>query len=116
MLPIDYPGAVARMLVLSELRGYWWLPALEAQDGHIGQAQFLKLMVKQLPKRMLFASCTTFRQLLSARPMLDSASAAVLCGEMSLVAETHSVEARGLSWPWLTRACFGGWLFHKVNR
>jgi hypothetical protein len=44
---------------------------------------------------LVYASCTTFRQLLLARSMQGAASAAVLCGGLSLVAETHSVEARG---------------------
>ena len=74
---------------------------------------------------LVFASCTTFRQLLLARSMQGAASAAVLCGGLSLIAETHSVEARGsamamaysgLALGVLCGPLIGGWLFHKLGR
>ncbi|KAL7465583.1 hypothetical protein ACHAXS_006083 [Conticribra weissflogii] len=44
---------------------------------------------------LLFADAATFRRLLLARAAQGAASAAVLCGGMSLVAETHGGRSRG---------------------
>lgn len=43
----------------------------------------------------VFAEATTFHQLLIARGAQGAASAAVMCGGMSLIAETHTPEIRG---------------------
>ncbi|KAL7433243.1 hypothetical protein ACHAXH_003320 [Discostella pseudostelligera] len=44
---------------------------------------------------LVFAEATTFHQLLIARGAQGAASAAVMCGGMSLIAETHTQDIRG---------------------
>jgi DHA1 family solute carrier family 18 vesicular amine transporter 1/2 len=73
----------------------------------------------------VFAGATTFRQLLLARAAQGVASAAVLCGGMSLVSETHSADIRGsaiglaqtgLALGLLCGPLIGGLLFERVGR
>jgi DHA1 family solute carrier family 18 vesicular amine transporter 1/2 len=73
----------------------------------------------------VFAGATTFRQLLFARAAQGVASAAVLCGGMSLVSETHTPDVRGaaiglaqtgLALGLLCGPLIGGLLFEKVGR
>ena len=45
----------------------------------------------------IFANASTFKSLLIARSCQGAASAAVMCGGLSLIAETHSVGICGLA-------------------
>lgn len=73
----------------------------------------------------VFAEATTFRQLMIARGAQGAASAAVLCGGMSLVAETHPKDVRGsamglaqtgLALGLLCGPLIGGLLFQRLGR
>lgn len=73
----------------------------------------------------VFAEAKTFRQLLMARGAQGAASAAVLCGGMSLIAETHEQSVRGsamglaqtgLALGLLCGPLIGGLLFEKLGR
>lgn len=73
----------------------------------------------------VFAEATTFRQLLMARGAQGAASAAVLCGGMSLIAETHEQSVRGsaiglaqsgLALGLLCGPLIGGLLFEQLGR
>lgn len=73
----------------------------------------------------MFAEATTFSQLLLARGAQGAASAAVLCGGMSLIAETHPQEIRGsamgfaqtgLAFGLLCGPLIGGLLFERLGR
>ena len=73
----------------------------------------------------VFADATTFRQLLLARGAQGAASAAVLCGGMSLIAETHEQSIRGsaiglaqtgLALGLLCGPLIGGLLFERLGR
>lgn len=87
--------------------------ALVASTAGLGLATFV------------FAEATTFRQLLVARGAQGAASAAVLCGGMSLIAETHPASARGsavgmaqtgLAFGLLCGPLIGGLLFQRLGR
>jgi DHA1 family solute carrier family 18 vesicular amine transporter 1/2 len=74
---------------------------------------------------IVFAEATTFYQLLLARGAQGAASAAVLCGGLSLIAETHSQNVRGkamglaqsgLAAGMLTGPLIGGLLFERLGR
>jgi DHA1 family solute carrier family 18 vesicular amine transporter 1/2 len=74
---------------------------------------------------IVFAEATTFWQLLFARGAQGAASAAVLCGGLSLIAETHSQNVRGramgmaqsgLAAGMLTGPLIGGLLFERWGR
>ena len=73
----------------------------------------------------VFAEATTFWQLLLARGAQGAASAAVLCGGMSLIAETHPQNIRGramglaqtgLAFGLLCGPLIGGLLFERMGR
>ena len=73
----------------------------------------------------VFAEATTFWQLLFARGAQGAASAAVMCGGMSLIAETHSADIRGsaiglaqtgLAGGLLCGPLIGGLLFERLGR
>lgn len=73
----------------------------------------------------VFAGATTFPQLLFARGAQGAASAAVLCGGMSLIAETHEQSIRGsaigfaqtgLALGLLCGPLIGGLLFERLGR
>uniref|UniRef100_A0A7S0B0Z6 Major facilitator superfamily (MFS) profile domain-containing protein n=1 Tax=Minutocellus polymorphus TaxID=265543 RepID=A0A7S0B0Z6_9STRA len=73
----------------------------------------------------VFAEATTFWQLLLARGAQGAASAAVMCGGMSLIAETHSANNRGsaiglaqtgLAGGLLCGPLIGGLLFERLGR
>lgn len=73
----------------------------------------------------VFAEATTFWQLLFARGAQGAASAAVMCGGMSLIAETHSTNIRGsaiglaqtgLAGGLLCGPLIGGLLFERLGR
>ena len=73
----------------------------------------------------VFAEATTFWQLLFARGAQGAASAAVMCGGMSLIAETHSANVRGsaiglaqtgLAGGLLCGPLIGGLLFERLGR
>ena len=73
----------------------------------------------------VFAEATTFRQLLVARGAQGAASAAVLCGGLSLIAATYPAEARGsamglaqtgLALGLLGGPLVGGLLFSRLGR
>jgi DHA1 family solute carrier family 18 vesicular amine transporter 1/2 len=73
----------------------------------------------------VFAEASTFRQLLFARGAQGAASAAVLCGGMSLIAETHEQSVRGsaiglaqtgLALGLLCGPLIGGLLFEQIGR
>lgn len=73
----------------------------------------------------VFAEAKTFCQLLVARGAQGAASAAVLCGGMSLIAETHEQSVRGsaiglaqtgLALGLLCGPLIGGLLFEKLGR
>ncbi|KAL7548011.1 hypothetical protein ACHAWF_011293 [Thalassiosira exigua] len=87
--------------------------ALIASTAGLGLATFV------------FAEATTFRQLMLARGAQGAASAAVLCGGMTLIAETHPPDARGsamglaqtgLALGLLCGPLVGGLLFRKFGR
>jgi DHA1 family solute carrier family 18 vesicular amine transporter 1/2 len=77
---------------------------------------------------LLFAEGTTFIQLLIARAFQGAASAAVMCGGMSLIAQTHSspgennrgsaigLAQTGLALGLLCGPLIGGLLFQKLGR
>jgi DHA1 family solute carrier family 18 vesicular amine transporter 1/2 len=75
---------------------------------------------------LLFAEGTTFIQLLIARASQGAASAAVMCGGMSLIAQTHSsgenrgsaigLAQTGLALGLLCGPLIGGLLFQKFGR
>lgn len=73
----------------------------------------------------IFAEATTFKSLLFARSCQGAASAAVMCGGLSLIAETHPIEIRGsamakaytgLALGVLSGPLIGGLLFDKFGR
>lgn len=73
----------------------------------------------------VFAEATTFWQLLAARGAQGFASAAVMCGGMSLIAETHPSDGRGvamglaqtgLALGLLMGPMIGGLLFERLGR
>jgi len=73
----------------------------------------------------VFAEATTFRQLLIARGAQGAASAAVMCGGLSLIAETHPPDVRGaamglaqtgLAFGLLCGPLIGGLLFQRLGR
>jgi len=73
----------------------------------------------------VFAEATTFCQLMLARGAQGAASAAVLCGGMSLIAETHPAAVRGsamglaqtgLALGLLCGPLIGGLLFQRLGR
>ncbi|KAL7536844.1 hypothetical protein ACHAXR_007431 [Thalassiosira sp. AJA248-18] len=73
----------------------------------------------------VFAEATTFRQLLIARGAQGAASAAVMCGGLSLIAETHPQNIRGsamglaqtgLAFGLLCGPLIGGLLFQRLGR
>eukprot|EP00579_Thalassiosira_antarctica_P016928 CAMPEP_0201937464 /NCGR_PEP_ID=MMETSP0903-20130614/39547_1 /ASSEMBLY_ACC=CAM_ASM_000552 /TAXON_ID=420261 /ORGANISM="Thalassiosira antarctica, Strain CCMP982" /LENGTH=491 /DNA_ID=CAMNT_0048478453 /DNA_START=77 /DNA_END=1552 /DNA_ORIENTATION=+ len=73
----------------------------------------------------VFAEATTFWQLLLARGAQGAASAAVMCGGMSLIAETHPQNIRGsamglaqtgLAFGLLCGPLIGGLLFQRLGR
>ena len=73
----------------------------------------------------VFAEATTFRQLLFARGAQGAASAAVMCGGLSLIAETHPQNIRGsamglaqsgLALGLLCGPLIGGLLFQRLGR
>ncbi|EED90449.1 hypothetical protein THAPSDRAFT_263542, partial [Thalassiosira pseudonana CCMP1335] len=73
----------------------------------------------------VFAEATTFWQLLAARGAQGVASAAVMCGGMSLIAETHPSDGRGvamglaqtgLALGLLMGPLIGGLLFERLGR
>jgi len=76
---------------------------------------------------LVFARAVTFRQLLVARGCQGAASAAVLCGGLSLIAETHArpehrrgaamgAAYTGLALGVLCGPLVGGLLFHRMGR
>mmetsp|Transcript_30955 Transcript_30955/g.69922 ORF Transcript_30955/g.69922 Transcript_30955/m.69922 type:complete len:374 (+) Transcript_30955:369-1490(+) len=87
--------------------------ALIASTAGLGAATFV------------FAEATTFWQLLLARGAQGAASAAVMCGGLSLIAETHPQEIRGramglaqtgLALGLLCGPLIGGLMFERLGR
>jgi len=74
---------------------------------------------------LVFSEATTFRQLLLARGAQGAASAAVMCGGMTLIAETHPPDVRGsamglaltgLAFGLLCGPLIGGLMFERLGR